>query len=241
MKNLDKSEATGSASVGDLYDGMADAYARDAENNPYNALYERPATVALLPPLAGLDVLDVGSGPGHLATYLAAEGARVTGIDISRRMVALAETRKIPNSRFCIADLAEELPFPADSFDLVVASLVLHYLRDWTKPLRELRRVLRPGGALIGSVHHPACDLGLSPSGNYFETELIRYRWSLDGKSWEVGLWRRPLRSMLAAFEETDWTLERLEEPDPLPAARDAEAWRTLTTEPVFLLFRLRP
>jgi ubiquinone/menaquinone biosynthesis C-methylase UbiE len=54
-----------------------------------------------------------------------------------------------------VADLSRPLPFADDTFDDVVVSLVLHYLRDWTAPLAELRRVLKPGGRLVLSVNHP--------------------------------------------------------------------------------------
>lgn len=231
------------SSIADSYNAMAEAYASDIERNPYNAFYERPATIDLLPPLTGRDVLDVGSGPGVLAAHLADAGARVTGIDLSQRMVEIANAKEIPNARFIVADVAEQLPFPDDSFDVVVASLVLHYLRDWTPALREIHRLIRPEGSLVGSVHHPACDLELSPSQNYFATELVHYRWVIDGSAYEVELWRRPLRAILAAFRDAGWAVDVLEEPKPVPECRehDEAAWRSLTSEPTFLLFRLQP
>lgn len=65
-------------------------------------------------------------------------------------MVELAEKRAIPSASFVVADLAEPLAFLADdTFDMAVAGLVLHYLRDWVASLRELRRVLRPDGTLV--------------------------------------------------------------------------------------------
>lgn len=224
------------------YDAMADAYAVDGERNAYNALYERPATIALLPPVRGRDVLDAGCGSGPLSAWLAGAGARVTGFDTSERMVALARQRDLPGAEFVVADLAEPLPFPDDAFDVAVASLVLHYLRDWVGPLRELRRVVRPGGALVCSTHHPASDVELSQTGDYFGLELLHDRWEKGGREYEVRFWRRPLRAIFAAFDAAGWRVERLEEPQPLPACRerDPDAWRRLTTEPVFLFFRLR-
>ena len=92
-------------------------------------------------------------------------------------MVELAEKRAIPSASFVVADLAEPLDFLADdTFDIAVAGLVLHYLRDWVAPLRELRRVLRPDGTLVFSTHHPASDVHLAASGSYFATELIHDR-----------------------------------------------------------------
>ncbi len=67
-----------------------------------------------------------------------------------------------------VADLARPLPYAAGAFDDVVASLVLHYLRDWAGPLAEIRRVLRPGGRLLVSVNHPVIFPVVYPEADYF-------------------------------------------------------------------------
>lgn len=226
------------------YDAMAAEYAADGEENAYNALYERPATIALLPPVAGRDVLDAGCGSGPLSAWLVAHGARVTGFDTSPRMVELARARALPGAAFSVGDLGAPLTQLADdSFDAIVASLVLHYLHDWVAPLRELRRVLRPGGALVCSTHHPASDVELSATGDYFATELLHDRWEKGGETFDVRFWRRPLTAMFAAFADAGWRVDRLEEPQPLPACRERDpvAWARLTTSPTFLFFRLVP
>jgi SAM-dependent methyltransferase len=223
---------------------MAAQYAAELDINPWNSLYERPGTVALLPPVAGKQVLDVGCGPGSLSAWLARSGAQVTGFDASAAMVELAEKQAIPSTSFVVADLAEPLAFLADdSFDVAVAGLVLHYLRDWVAPLRELRRILRPDGTLVFSTHHPASDVQLAASGNYFATELIHDRWAKGGQRFDVTFWRRPLTAMFSAIEEAGFLVERLSEPQPLEECRDRypEAWARLTTEPHFVFFRLKP
>lgn len=240
---MDAHEQQQDAAAAAVYDEMAARYAADVEDNAYNGLYERPATIALLPPVAGRDVLDVGCGSGPLSAWLTDAGARVTGFDTSAEMVALARARALPGARFAVADLADPLPYPDDAFDLAVASLVLHYLRDWVAPLRELRRVVRPGGALVCSTHHPSWDMEIASSGSYFELELLHDRWEKGGREFDVRFWRRPLTAMFEAFDAAGWRVERLHEPQPLPACRerDPEAWRRLTTEPTFLFFRLAP
>ncbi len=136
-----------------------------------------PLRSALLPPVAGRRVLTAGCGSGPLSTWLVGNGAEVVGFDVSPSMVRLARERRIQSPSLMVADLAEPLRFLADdTFDVVVAALLLHYLRDWVAPLRELRRVLRPDGALEFSTHHPAMDVRLSPSGDCFTTELIHHR-----------------------------------------------------------------
>jgi SAM-dependent methyltransferase len=225
------------------YDAMAREYAADVESNAYNALYERPGLIALLPSVAGLRVLDAGCGSGPMSAWLVEQGAEVVGFDASPEMVRLARERDLPNASFSVADLAEPLDFlAAGDFDVVVAGLVMHYLRDWVGPLRELRRVLRPGGALVFSTHHPAQDLELSQTGDYHATELLTDRWEKGGREFEVRFWRRPLSAMFDAIAEAGFQVERVSEPQPLDECRERfpRAWERLTTKPWFLLFRLR-
>jgi ubiquinone/menaquinone biosynthesis C-methylase UbiE len=96
----------------------------------------------------GLDVLDVGCGQGiDLANYAKA-GARVTGIDLTPRHVELAtpHLRALEMSGEAVVGDAESLPFPDESFDRVSSNGVLHHTPDMPAALREIHRVLRPGG-----------------------------------------------------------------------------------------------
>ena len=98
-----------------------------------------------------LDVLDVGCRTGFLALQLAAEGHRVTGIDVADEMLALAREKADRDGttvRFQSAD-AERLPFNDASFDLLVERHVIWTLPDPSSALREWRRVLRPKGRLL--------------------------------------------------------------------------------------------
>jgi SAM-dependent methyltransferase len=89
-------------------------------------------------------VLDVATGPGHLAGAAAARGAVATGVDIAEGMLAVAAERH-PGVAFLHAD-AESLPFADASFDAVVGAFVLNHLPHPEAALAELARVLAPGG-----------------------------------------------------------------------------------------------
>ena len=116
-------------------------------------------------------ILDAGCGSGPLSAALRDRGAIVTGFDSSAGMLELARRRLGAGADLHLADLGRPLPFPDGAFDDVIASLVLHYLEDWTAPLAELRRVLRPGGRLIVSVNHPFAGPPLvRPGADYFAT-----------------------------------------------------------------------
>ncbi|MFD7862755.1 class I SAM-dependent methyltransferase [Streptomyces sp. NPDC059783] len=100
---------------------------------------------------SGLDVLDVGCGPGTITADLAALVApgRVTAVDTTREILdqaaAVAAERGLDNVEFAVADV-HALDFPDDSFDVVHAHQVLQHVGDPVQALREMRRVCRPGG-----------------------------------------------------------------------------------------------
>lgn len=68
-------------------------------------------------------------------------------------------------------------------------ALVLHHLDDRVSALKEVLRVLRPGGRLVLSTTHPTSDR-LEKGGGYFDTELVEETWQSD---WSVRYWRQPL------------------------------------------------
>lgn len=99
-------------------------------------------------------VLEVGQGPGELSERIQHElGLEVVAIDISERMVELTRARGV-DAR--VGDV-QDLPFPDDAFDLVVAAWMLFHVPDLDRGLKEIARVLAPGGRLVAvtnSEHH---------------------------------------------------------------------------------------
>lgn len=224
------------------YDAMAGDYAADNAEGPYNAYYERPATIALLGDVAGLRLLEVGCGAGVLTAWLVERAAVVTAFDISHEMVALAKKVVGDQAVIWVADLGQPLSFAADdSFDLVVASLVLHYVEDWERVFREFRRVLRPRGVVVFSTHHPTMDWEHSPD-DYFATKQITERWHKGSGEFDVTFWRRPLSAMTDAIASAGFVIERLVEPEPGRELRDRDpaVYEQIRTRPRFLFFRLR-
>jgi SAM-dependent methyltransferase len=99
-------------------------------------------------------LLDVGCGGGILLRDALALGARATGVDHSHEMVRLARERA-PGAAI-VAASAEELPFGDESFTAVSMSIVLMFLDDPVRALRQCRRVLAPGGRLAAFTSSPA-------------------------------------------------------------------------------------
>ena len=156
------------------YDVLAEAYTAENETSLINAYYTRPAILALAGDVAGRRILDAGCGSGPLFAALRDRGAIVTGFDSSAGMLEQARRRLGDDADLQVAELGSPLPFPDSAFDDVIAALVLHYLEDWTAPLAELRRVLKPGGRLIVAVDHPFA-IDIAPARGRAQARLFRH------------------------------------------------------------------
>lgn len=223
------------------YDEIADRYAAGVDTAPYNALYERPAMLRMLPPVDGRQVLDAGCGSGLYCELLLDRGARVTGVDESAGMLAHARRRLAGRDvELHQADLRGPLPFADGSFDGIVSALVVHYLRDWSVTLAELRRVLRPDGWLLFSTGHPAADAAHYKPVRYQEVEAQEDMIKWAGR---VRFYRRPMSRIVNDLAEAGFAIERMEEPEPTDAFRDAkpEAYARILRQPEFLFIRARP
>lgn len=205
------------------YENFALVYDELARTSPYNRLLDRPAVLGTRESWAGLRVLDLGCAGGHLAAELADRGAEVTGFDLSPSLVELAAER-VPAGCFFVHDAREPLPLESGSFDVAVASLVLHYLEDWVPVLRELRRVLAPGGSAVMTTGHPMADPRTRGEGDYFATELVSELWSSEfvPQPLEVSYYRRPLAELVRPGVEAGLSLARVVEVRPREEDRDA-------------------
>ncbi len=112
---------------------------------------EQRLILDLMGDLAGVHVLDVGCGDGALVCAAASRGAEATGVDPDPAMLAAARTRadKDGNTAAFLGGRIERLPFPDAAFDVVVSITVLCFVPDASVAVREMARVLRPGGRLV--------------------------------------------------------------------------------------------
>jgi SAM-dependent methyltransferase len=222
------------------YDTIASRYANEIDQRPWNALYERPATLALLPDVTGKDVLDAGCGPGWYTDWLARHGARVVAVDASPSMVEFAARRLDGRARVLHADVGDlRGVLPDQAFDLVLSALVLHYLDDLARAFREWRRLLRPGGVLVFSTHHPIHQASLLDPG-YLRAGLIEERWDWLGET--MRYYQRPLRDLTEPLAAAGFVIERICEPVPGEAlqAADPTGYDLLCRIPAFIFMRAR-
>ena len=122
---------------------MAESFEGNRFGGPVGRLIaeqQERVIVAFLDPIAGQTILDVGTGTGRGAILLASRGARVTGVDASAEMLAVARRRAQESNvevAFAQGD-AHALDYPDRSFDAVVCLRVLMHTPDWRATVGEL-------------------------------------------------------------------------------------------------------
>lgn len=125
---------------------------------PLAGLYDKLCAKALIPfyamladeiaPAVSGSLLDIGTGPGLLPLEIAGRNPalRITGIDLSDKMIGLANKHRGPKKvEFLVMD-AKALAFPDNSFDMVISTGSLHHWKEPARALNEIRRCLKPGG-----------------------------------------------------------------------------------------------
>jgi ubiquinone/menaquinone biosynthesis C-methylase UbiE len=120
-------------------------------------LINSPAFFKMLPNIKGLKGLDIGCGEGYNTRIAAEKGAILTAIDLSETFIKLAEKIEKDHPlgiKYQIAS-ALNLPFPANHFDFIMATMSLMDVADNEKAITEAFRVLKPGGFFQFSISHP--------------------------------------------------------------------------------------
>lgn len=171
-------------------------------------------------------ILDVGTGPGLLPLELVLRSPEleVVGVDPSPGMIALARRlcgkRGGSRVRFLVGGVYR-LPFPSSSFDMVVSVGVLHHLRDLPRALREVGRVLRPGGeawfyevvmdAEWGEVRRTFGEMSIPPFPSLLLFSLHRLLSRMAGGRRLIGMRREDVGAVGEALRGTGfgWRVER--------------------------------
>jgi 2-polyprenyl-3-methyl-5-hydroxy-6-metoxy-1,4-benzoquinol methylase len=211
----------------------------------WNNAMEHPSFMSLLPDVAGLRVVDLGCGVGQLAYHLAEAGAaEVVGVDLSERMLELAQAdRPHPRVRYQRAAL-EEIEFPPDSVNLVVSSLAFHYVEDYAGLVRRIAGWLTSNGLLVYSTEHPVYTARDPADGWVLDAEANRQHWALNNYAEEglreyrwyverVRKYHRTMATLLNGLIDAGLNIDRVLEPVPDAA--------TLQRHPDYIDERRRP
>ncbi len=139
------------------FDAAADAYDQwyeTVEGAMYDRLEKKAISKYLRQNAQGRKLLEVGCGTGHWSRFFSDCGFEVTGVDISERMIKIAQGKNIASVSFQIAD-GHSLPFADNSFDVTAAITILEFAGNAELVLQEMARCTRKssGQLLIGALN----------------------------------------------------------------------------------------
>ena len=178
----------------------------------------RHAIVRALPTAPRTRALDLGCGSGELLEELALHYQTAVGFDGSKEMVGLARTRRPEGAHLTfVADATREFPFADGTYDLVVSSMVLMCVDDFSGTIAEVSRVLRDGGEFILTVTHPCFSFMrrhfAAGTHRYVETLSTEHR--LGPTFPAVRHYHRPLQDYVAELARHGFVLRALTEISP--------------------------
>lgn len=180
----------------------------------------------LLPDFTDKEVLDLGCGFGWHCKYAVEQGAkRVIGIDLSERMLKRAKEKNGDPKITYLRKAVEDIGFPEASFDLILSSLVFHYIKAFDGVSTNLYRMLKPGGELVFSVEHPVFTAYGNQDWIYEETGKKAY-WPVDNYYLEgsreaiflgkrITKYHRTLTTYINTLLDKGFTIRRVVEPTP--------------------------
>lgn len=199
---------------------------RDNDINANN-LFEIPALFSLLPDLNGKRVLDLGCGFGeHCMHYINMGAAKVTGIDISEKMLEVAQKENSDSGITYINMPIEDILQINEMFDVVISSLAFHYIEDFTGVVNSVYEMLNNGGTFVFSQEHPLCTCHSGGDrwtkdneGNKLYLNLSDY--GLEGEResvWfvnNVKKYHRTFSHIINTLIEVGFSIEKMIEPLP--------------------------
>jgi SAM-dependent methyltransferase len=211
----------------------------------YGADVPREDTFKLLGNVEGKRVLDLGCGVGHNAIALAAQGAKVIGVDESSDQIAAAraacerEGQKVEMHHGPLAELAF---LRADTIDAVLSVFGLAPVADIDRVFRQVHRVLRPEMPLVLSLPHPAFaltdpdDADRRVHRSYWDSAPI----SADEDAGVADV-PRTIASLFTSLGRANFRVDTVLEPEPTPRGPRSRRWTDLMTlVPATLIVRAR-
>ena len=207
-----------------------------AANDPNRKYIIDPAILSILGDVRENRILDAGCGEGYQSRMLARNGARVTGVDVSARMIELAtldEEREPLGVTYVQGDITR-MPILSDStFDVVLTNVVIDDVDDFGGALGELFRLLRPGGIYVQATVHPCFGTPVAgwvrePEGDLLYRKVDQYY--LEGSTglvhWPDGAGMEPtvsyFRTLSVYFNAlvgSGFAVDQMVEPRPSPEA----------------------
>lgn len=222
--------------VARAWNKLADSWSkRYTERGDINRQYViDPTLLRLMSPVKTRSILDAGCGNGYLSRQLARKGAKVVGVDISRRFIELAKQKEKENPlgiKYYVGSICHLSMFKDETFDIIVSNIVLMDVSGLDKAIGEFRRVMKRNGKLVFSVMHPCfssptvCGWVRKPEDSQRKEDWLY--WKVDGyfdrspQIWRYYDWppaysfHRPLSDYVKLLIENDFIITEFEEPIP--------------------------
>ncbi|MXZ24311.1 MAG: methyltransferase domain-containing protein [Caldilineaceae bacterium SB0665_bin_21] len=211
------------------YDKFADFYLEfvHREDPAQNPIVE--AVVAMLGDVTRSEVCDLACGEGFLSRFLTAKGARVTGIDLSAKLIEHA--RHLSNGLlidYAVDDAQRLASLPSSLFDIVVCNMALMDIPGLKETYGAVNRILRDEGTFVFSVVHPCFETPFNAenpafitdeNGNFVAKRVARYgeegKWFSDGDGMygTLGSFHRKLSTYLNTLVGASFTIVEIVEP----------------------------
>jgi len=205
-------------------------YHRDELNNP--AMFE------ILGNISGKKILDLGCGEGYNARIMAKKGAKVWGVDFSKKMIDFAIQKEKKDKLGIVyhpADAYNLKMFKNNTIDIVVCFMALQDIRDYQKAIKEAYRVLLKSGRFLFSIPHPCFET--TEKQNYkrklkdkLKEEMIHFKvkdyfnahsytvpWKMKRltQHFETTSFHRTLTHYVDALRDAKFLISRVKEPKP--------------------------
>lgn len=196
----------------------------------YNDFVEQPAIKSAIPTLKGKSILDLGCGTGHFAKYCIENGAtKVTGVDISKNMIEQARKENGHEKIEYICKPIEDLELYNLKFDLIISSLAVHYIEDYSKLIVKVRNLLNKHGKFIFSTEHPIATARKELNNWVKDSEGNKSHWALDNyheegqreHNWHVDgvvIYHRTISTLVNTLIDNGFIIEKIIEPQSIPS-----------------------
>jgi 2-polyprenyl-3-methyl-5-hydroxy-6-metoxy-1,4-benzoquinol methylase len=233
------------------WEGVADDWVAHADTNDYRNYFLLPRMLQMIGDVRGRRALDLGCGEGGYSRELARRGAQVIGVDGSTSLVNVARERARAENldvNYVCANASALEGIAPRSFELVLAAMSLMDVEDYAGAVREVYKVLAPGGALFMSITHPCFSAPVSEwvrneNGQPRFFAVDRY---FDRSAWDSLITRafrapvvrrhRPLEDYINTLLGAGFSLRELREPTATEEELSRSArFEHLTRIPYFL------
>lgn len=181
-----------------LYDHISEQYHKN-RNKASNDVTELPAVLNLLGDINNKSILDLGCGTGKHAKAFLEKNAKVTGYDISEKMINICREYCQNKGNFFIAS-HEDVDFNQNSFDICNASFTLNYVENLDNIFFKIKKWLKPNGIFTFSIPHPIWLLQRSFNMDYSYPHKI----DIEMKSYGVKIFThyKPLNEYIKLFNQ---------------------------------------